>query len=153
MNNVNLLVFMARLTGAAGYADWIFAEWQDLCPGYDTKSSDGETSVMLELRKMRCTPLFPSLPVDSVIQIRKILYPPILADRHKHEKRGWPFKCKWANLTPNYKEAPISPFLTDPHQRLTQLVSLDSKLNTLQWPPVWIQNYLSLNNLLIISFT
>ena len=27
------------------------------CPGYDTKQSDGEASVMLELWEMWCTPL------------------------------------------------------------------------------------------------
>ena len=32
------------------------------CPGYDTKKSDGEISVMLELRDMRSTPILPSLP-------------------------------------------------------------------------------------------
>ena len=32
------------------------------CPGYDTKQSDGEVPVMLELRGMWSTPLFPSLP-------------------------------------------------------------------------------------------
>ena len=32
------------------------------CPGYDTKQSDGEASVILELWGMRCTPLLPLLP-------------------------------------------------------------------------------------------
>ena len=32
------------------------------CPGYDTKQSDGEVPVMLELWGMRSTPLLPSLP-------------------------------------------------------------------------------------------
>ena len=31
------------------------------CPGYDTKQSDGEVTVMLELWGMRSTPLLPSL--------------------------------------------------------------------------------------------
>ena len=31
------------------------------CPGYDTKQSDGEVQVMLELLGMRSTPSFPSL--------------------------------------------------------------------------------------------
>ena len=31
-------------------------------PGYDTKQSDGEVPVMLELWGMRSTPLLPSLP-------------------------------------------------------------------------------------------
>ncbi len=33
------------------------------CPGYDTKQSDGEISVMLEHWKMRSAPLLPSLPI------------------------------------------------------------------------------------------
>ena len=32
------------------------------CPGYDTKQSDSEVQVMLELWGMRCTPLLLSLP-------------------------------------------------------------------------------------------
>ena len=32
------------------------------CPGYDTKQSDGEVLVMLELWGMRSIPLLPSLP-------------------------------------------------------------------------------------------
>ena len=32
------------------------------CPGYDTRQSDGEVPVMLELWGMRSTPLLPSLP-------------------------------------------------------------------------------------------
>ena len=32
------------------------------CPGYDTKQSDGEASVMLELLGMRSTPSLPLLP-------------------------------------------------------------------------------------------
>ena len=32
------------------------------CPAYDTKQSDGEIPVMLELWRMRSNPLLPSLP-------------------------------------------------------------------------------------------
>ena len=32
------------------------------CPGYDTKQSDGEVPVMLELWGMQSTPLLPLLP-------------------------------------------------------------------------------------------
>ena len=32
------------------------------CPGYDTKQSDGEASVMLKLSGMRSTPSLPLLP-------------------------------------------------------------------------------------------
>ena len=35
---------------------------QNKCPGYDTKQSDGEVPVMLELWQMRSTPLLPLLP-------------------------------------------------------------------------------------------
>ena len=34
----------------------------DECPGYDTKQSDGDVSVMLELWRMQSTPLLLSLP-------------------------------------------------------------------------------------------
>ena len=49
------------------YTECVSAEGQDLryineCPGYDTKQSDGEISIMLELRGMRSTPSLPSLP-------------------------------------------------------------------------------------------
>ena len=33
-----------------------------MCPGYDTKQSDDEVPVMLELWEMRNTPLLPLLP-------------------------------------------------------------------------------------------
>ena len=33
------------------------------CPGYDTKQSDGEVPVMLELWEMQGTPSLPSLPI------------------------------------------------------------------------------------------
>ena len=33
-----------------------------MCPGYDTKKSDGEAPVMLYLWGMQSTPLLPSLP-------------------------------------------------------------------------------------------
>ena len=32
------------------------------CPRYDTKQSDGEVQAVLELWRMRSTPLLPSLP-------------------------------------------------------------------------------------------
>ena len=32
------------------------------CPGYDTKKTDGEAPVMLELWRIRNTPLLPLLP-------------------------------------------------------------------------------------------
>ena len=37
-------------------------EYTNKCLGYDTKQSDGEVPVMLELWGMRSTPLLPSLP-------------------------------------------------------------------------------------------
>ncbi len=33
-----------------------------MCPGYDTKQSDGEAPVMLELWGMRSNPSLPSIP-------------------------------------------------------------------------------------------
>ena len=51
---------------AVEYTDGFFAEGYDSsneCPGYDTKQSDGEVSVMLELWGMRSIPSLPSLPV------------------------------------------------------------------------------------------
>ena len=47
------------------YTNYISAEPEDSsndCPGYDTKQSDGEAPVMLELWGILSTPLLPSLP-------------------------------------------------------------------------------------------
>ena len=49
----------------AEYTDCISAEGLDFpneCPGYDTKKSDGEVPVMLEVYGMRSTHSLPSLP-------------------------------------------------------------------------------------------
>ena len=66
------------------YTDCISVEGQDFperFPGYDTKLSDGEASVMLELWRMRSTPSLPSLQgplwpggvtFDSVLSVGKI---------------------------------------------------------------------------------
>ena len=51
--------------GAVGYTDCVSAERQDptnKCPEYDTKQSDGEAPVMLELWGMQNTLSLPSLP-------------------------------------------------------------------------------------------
>ena len=56
---------MDHSPGAVEYTDCFSAERQNLpneCPGYDTKQSDGEVPVMLELWRMRITPSLPSLP-------------------------------------------------------------------------------------------
>ena len=56
---------LAQLAGAVEYTDWISAEeynFRNECPGYDTKQSDGEALVNLELRGMRSTSSLPSLP-------------------------------------------------------------------------------------------
>ena len=54
------------LTIAVEYTDCISAEVYDPphndYPGYDTKQSDGEVPVMMELWWMQSTPLLPSLP-------------------------------------------------------------------------------------------
>ena len=58
-----------QLAGAAEYTDCISAEGWNLsrneCPAYDTKQSDGEDSVMLELWGMRSTPSLPLIDVRS----------------------------------------------------------------------------------------
>ena len=46
----------AQSTGAEEYTDCI-----NKCPGYDTKQSDGEVPVMLELWEMWSTPSLPLL--------------------------------------------------------------------------------------------
>ena len=55
---------MAQLAGAVEYSDWISAEGQNssnVCLGYDTKQSDGDAPVMLELWGMWSTPSLPLL--------------------------------------------------------------------------------------------
>ena len=55
---------MPQSAGAAEYTDCISAEGKNSpnkCPGYDTKQSDGEVPVILELWGMRSTPSLPSL--------------------------------------------------------------------------------------------
>ena len=56
---------MAQSAGFVEYTDCVSREDQDFhheCPGYDTKQSDDEAPVMLELWGMRSTPLLISLP-------------------------------------------------------------------------------------------
>ena len=51
--------YEAQLVGTVEYTDCISAEEQDYpneLPGYDTKQSDGEASVILEFWGMRFTP-------------------------------------------------------------------------------------------------
>ena len=53
------------MAGAAEDTDCISTVGWDFpneCPGYDTKLSDGEAPIMLELWGMWCTSLLPSLP-------------------------------------------------------------------------------------------
>ena len=55
----------AQSAGTAEYTDCIFAEEKDSlneCPGFDTKQSDVEVPVKLEIWGMRSTPSLPSLP-------------------------------------------------------------------------------------------
>ena len=47
---------IAQSAGTVEYTD------PNECPGYDTKQSDGEVPVVLELWGMRITPSLPSLP-------------------------------------------------------------------------------------------
>ena len=51
--------YIAQSAEAVEYTDCTSAEGQyspNECPGYDTKQSDGEVQVMLELWEMLCTP-------------------------------------------------------------------------------------------------
>ena len=54
--------FMALSAGAAEFSDWISTDSCNECPRYDTKQSDGEARVMLEVFEMLSTPLLASLP-------------------------------------------------------------------------------------------
>ena len=68
------------------YIKYVCKTLPSKCPGYDTKQSDGETPVMLELWKTRSTPSLPSLPapvspgvvisdrVVSICQIEDVYY-------------------------------------------------------------------------------
>ena len=69
--SVNLILFQqlfAQLTWAVEYTDCTSAERKDPpppaneCFGYETKQSDGEVPVMLELWGMQSTPSLPSFP-------------------------------------------------------------------------------------------
>ena len=56
---------MAESAGAAEYTVCFSAKRYDSpneCPEYDTKQSDGEAPVILELWEMQSNPLLPSLP-------------------------------------------------------------------------------------------
>ena len=65
MKMTNLTRLFAQLVVAVEYTDCTSAEVQtpmNECPGYDTKQSDGEVPVMLEIWEMRSTPSLPLLP-------------------------------------------------------------------------------------------
>ena len=58
---------LSQLVGAVEYTDCFSAEGYDPhppneCPVYDTKQSDGEVPLMLELWGMKCSPSLSSLP-------------------------------------------------------------------------------------------
>ena len=58
-------LFIALSSGAAEFTDCVSVEGQDSsidCPENDSKKSNGEVPVILELWEMRSTPLLPSLP-------------------------------------------------------------------------------------------
>ena len=57
--------WLVQSVGAVEYTNCFSAARQDTpneCPGYDTKQSDGEIPVMLELWGIQSFPLLPSLP-------------------------------------------------------------------------------------------
>ena len=62
----HLTLCIAQSAGAVEYTDCTAAEVKDPPPNefpvYDTKQSDGEVPVMLELWGLRSTPSLPSLP-------------------------------------------------------------------------------------------
>ena len=63
-NRVLSQVQVTQLAGVAEYTNYISAEVSDSSnewSEYDTKQSDGEVPVMLELWRKHCTPLFPWL--------------------------------------------------------------------------------------------
>ena len=65
MSNLNV----AQSTGTAESTDCLTAEKKNSpndCPEYDTKKSDGEALVMIELWGMLSASLLPSLQVHSV---------------------------------------------------------------------------------------
>ena len=54
---------IAQSSGAVEYTDCIGVRPpHNVCPGYDTKQSDGKVQVMLELWGMQSNPSLPSLP-------------------------------------------------------------------------------------------
>ena len=55
-------MYLAQLAGAVEYTDCFSAAHHEH-PGYDTKQSDGEVPVMLDLWGMWSTSSLPSLPV------------------------------------------------------------------------------------------
>ena len=61
----SIKTYIAQSVGAVKYTNGISAEGlpppRNECPGYNTKKSDGEVPVLLELWGMRSTPLLPSL--------------------------------------------------------------------------------------------
>ena len=60
------------MAGAVEYTDCISTEGEDFpnkCPGLDTKQSDGEATVILELWGTQRTPLFSLLPGPLWIRV------------------------------------------------------------------------------------
>ena len=58
LESLQTKIILAQSTEAVEYTDYPPNE----CPGYDTKQSDGELPVMVELWGMQSTPLLPLLP-------------------------------------------------------------------------------------------
>ena len=62
---------IAQSAGDVEYTNFISAEVYPAneCPRYDTKQSDGEVPVMLELRRKRCTPSLPGPLWSGVVAL------------------------------------------------------------------------------------
>ena len=66
---------LAPSAGTAEYTNCISAEGENStneCPGYDTKQSDGKTSVMLEFRGIQSTPFIAIAPTYTLARSSSI---------------------------------------------------------------------------------
>ena len=69
MNTCSTKCLLAQSAEAAEYTDCISAVWEDFYNeyrGYDTKQSDGEAPVMLEIWGIQCTPFIAIIPRSTL---------------------------------------------------------------------------------------